>query len=247
MATTIDGINLTSVDLLCSIYYTLDTTIKSLDGIQLQNGHVVLFTELTDPTQNGIYTANISNNVLSWSRTTSFNTSADFLSGLYITVADGKINCDSTYFLEPNPTFVLGYSVLHCVQVKTSAILLKTLSDISGSSGGGSITGTIGIDSAHNTVNIRQTVTTTNRSGTIAAGGVAQTLMASNTNRKGFIIQNTSTQYPLYFEIGGTASTLTAFLDIGQAFSTDGSFAITDQISIFGPTTGTTFWCKEFV
>lgn len=85
----------------------------------------------------------------------------------------------------------------------------------------------------------------TNRSGTIAAGGTSQILMAANTNRGYLIIVNTS-DAPLYIKFGGTATTNDLPIAAGSgSFVMEGSFIATDAISIIGATTGKTFVAWE--
>lgn len=84
----------------------------------------------------------------------------------------------------------------------------------------------------------------TDRSGTIAAGGTAQTLAPSNTSRLSLTGQNTSTGNLGINEIGGTAaigSPGTYTIAAGQAFSV----ATNRAISIVGATTGQSFTATE--
>lgn len=84
----------------------------------------------------------------------------------------------------------------------------------------------------------------TDRSGTITAGGTAQTLAPSNAARTSLTGQNTSTGNLGINEIGGTAaigSPGTYTIAAGQAFS----IATNRAISIVGATTGQSFTATE--
>lgn len=85
------------------------------------------------------------------------------------------------------------------------------------------------------------------RSGTIAAGGTQQTLMAANAARRGFSIQNQSSG-PLYFNsVGAATADQNSFLvNPGDYFATDAHHVGTGAISIFGATTGQAFYAREF-
>lgn len=90
-------------------------------------------------------------------------------------------------------------------------------------------------------------VTETNRSGTITAGGVAQTLMAANAARGGFIIQNVSTG-DLWFSSVGTAaaSQPSIWLPAGSYYEPPETGVPITAISIFGATTGQAFTAREW-
>lgn len=86
----------------------------------------------------------------------------------------------------------------------------------------------------------------TDRSGTITSGGVAQTLSAANTGRRGFFIQNVSTG-DLWIRDGGTAAATqpSVWIPAGAFFEyTNG--VPTSALSIFGATTGQAFTAREW-
>lgn len=90
-------------------------------------------------------------------------------------------------------------------------------------------------------------VTYTDRSGTVTSGGVAQTLMAANTSRKGFFIQNQST-YDLWISSLGTAAATqpSLWLPAGAYYEPPDIGVPTAAISIFGATTGQAFAAREW-
>ncbi len=90
-------------------------------------------------------------------------------------------------------------------------------------------------------------VTYTNRSGTITAGGVAQVLMASNTSRGGFIVQNQSTG-DLWISSLGTAAAVepSIWLPPGSYYEPPSTGVPTAAISIYGGTTGQAFAAREW-
>lgn len=86
------------------------------------------------------------------------------------------------------------------------------------------------------------------RGGTIAAGGTAQSLMAANTTRRGFVIQNQSSA-ALYIKIGGAAATPdfnSMQVAAGAMYTTPPQHVSTGAISIYGATTGQAFYAVEF-
>lgn len=90
-------------------------------------------------------------------------------------------------------------------------------------------------------------VTFTDRSGTIATGGVAQQLMAANAARRGFWVQNTSLA-DLWISEVGTAAVAGASIQIpsGAIYETMAHAVPIAAISIFGATTGQSFAAREF-
>jgi hypothetical protein len=94
----------------------------------------------------------------------------------------------------------------------------------------------------------------TDRSGTIASGGTANTAIAANSARRYFLLQNLSNTV-LWVNFGVTAvqdqpsialkACGTAGDGTGGAIVFEGSFVPTGSISIIGPTTGSKFSCKE--
>lgn len=91
------------------------------------------------------------------------------------------------------------------------------------------------------------TATRTNQSGTIAAGGTAQTAIASNAARKGFEIQNQSAGN-LYFSTLAAAvqSQPSILLVPGAFYETPLGGAGTGAVSIIGATTGQAYAAREW-
>jgi len=89
--------------------------------------------------------------------------------------------------------------------------------------------------------------TLTNRSGTITAGGVAQTLAAINLARRHFFLQNLDRTNSLWvnFTTTAVASQPSIELTPGAVFSMDSGFVSTELISVIGPLTGQAFAAKE--
>ncbi|AJG19088.1 hypothetical protein [Cupriavidus basilensis] len=87
----------------------------------------------------------------------------------------------------------------------------------------------------------------TDRSGSIAAGGTAQVLMAANANRRAWWIQNNSSGDLWLNEIGGTAvlSQPSIQIQAGALYETPASYCSPSAISIIGATTGQTFTARE--
>lgn len=91
-------------------------------------------------------------------------------------------------------------------------------------------------------------VTPTDKSGTIASGGTAQTAIALNASRKGWCIQNppTATEV-LYVRSGTTATTTTGVtLSAGQQACSLPGLIDTGLISVLGATTSHAFQGTEY-
>src|SRR5690242_2422020 len=86
----------------------------------------------------------------------------------------------------------------------------------------------------------------TDRSGTITAGGAAQSVAPINANRSYIFIMNISTDR-LWINFGATAvqNQPSILLEVGAAFVLEANYIETEAISIIGPTTGQAFTAKE--
>jgi hypothetical protein len=91
-------------------------------------------------------------------------------------------------------------------------------------------------------------VSTIDRSGTITTGGAAQVLMAANSQRRGFWIQNVSGG-DLWINGTGTAAASQPSLRLpaGQLYESPAFGVMTTALSIFGTTTGQAFSAREIV
>jgi hypothetical protein len=88
---------------------------------------------------------------------------------------------------------------------------------------------------------------TTDRSGTITTGGTAQTLMAANTGRRGFSVQNLSSG-DLWISDVGTAAASQPSMKIlpDQVYESALTGVPRGAISIYGATTGQAFMAREW-
>jgi hypothetical protein len=84
------------------------------------------------------------------------------------------------------------------------------------------------------------------RSGAIAAGGTAQTLMAANSRRRGFFVQNNSTAALAISSVGAAGAAAGIVLQPGQLYEAPASGVPTTAISIHGATTGQRFDAREW-
>lgn len=86
----------------------------------------------------------------------------------------------------------------------------------------------------------------TDRSGSITAGGTAQSLCSASTNRRYIFIENISSG-DLWVDIGVTAVADQPSIKIvaGAAFVMEDQFVATGPFSIIGATTGQKFVAKE--
>jgi hypothetical protein len=93
---------------------------------------------------------------------------------------------------------------------------------------------------------ITSTGTLTDGSGTVTAGGTAQTVFAANAARRYLLIQNNSTS-ALWVNFTATAVAGQPSLQLaaGQAFVMENGTVSTEAISIIGATTGQAFTAKE--
>lgn len=86
------------------------------------------------------------------------------------------------------------------------------------------------------------------KSGSIASGGVSQLLIAANSTRKGWQLQNNSTQDLWFNELGGSATIAQPSFKLspGGAYESPVGASSTAAISIIGPTTGQSFTAREW-
>ena len=117
---------------------------------------------------------------------------------------------------------------------------------------GSAIAGKFGIDQTTpfttNAVTIVGAITKTDRSGTITSGGTSQQLMASNSIRKGWQLQNNSTGAIAFNELGSAASLTSGsfILQPGASYESPIGAISTAQINIIGATTGQSFTAREW-
>ncbi len=92
------------------------------------------------------------------------------------------------------------------------------------------------------------TATITSRSGTIATGATAQSLMVANAARKGWFIQNNSTGDLWVNRFGGTAiaGQPSLLIPAGALYETPDGGSGGNALSIYGATTGQTFTAAEW-
>lgn len=92
-------------------------------------------------------------------------------------------------------------------------------------------------------------VTKTDRSGAIALGGQAQTLMAANATRKGWSFQNKSNANIWFNDLGGTADPTAnnaTYLPPGAYYESEPGGASVAAISLIGDATGAQFAAREW-
>jgi len=89
--------------------------------------------------------------------------------------------------------------------------------------------------------------TLTDRSGTITAGGTAQTLAASNSSRKYLLIENQDSAESLWINFTTAAVTSQPSIELqpGATFVMDSAFVSTELVSVIAATTGHKFAAKE--
>jgi hypothetical protein len=134
-------------------------------------------------------------------------------------------------------TFALGQqAAASSIPVVLTAAQLSALTPLSTVS----ISGTVPVSAAP----IRGALT--DRSGTITAGGTAQTLAAANAARSTFFFQNNSSG-ALWINFTATAvqSQPSIQVSAGSSFSMDGRFVSTEAISVIGATTAQAWTAKE--
>ena len=89
--------------------------------------------------------------------------------------------------------------------------------------------------------------TATSRSGTIAAGGTAQSFMAANAARRGFTIQNQSSGDLFINGLAAAAPDGSSLkVEAGAIYETGAHHVGTGALSIYGATTGQIFYAREF-
>lgn len=87
--------------------------------------------------------------------------------------------------------------------------------------------------------------TENDRSGSIAAGGVGQAIMAANNSRSGWTLQNTSTSQLRFSDSGSMAGASSYMLGPGERFSPPATGVSYSPISVYGAVTGQTFSAVE--
>jgi len=86
-----------------------------------------------------------------------------------------------------------------------------------------------------------------NRSGTITAGTTAQTLMAADTTRNGFLFQNNSSGDLWIYPLGtATASQPSLKIASGGYYESPSKNIAVYAISVYGATTSQAFTCWEW-
>jgi hypothetical protein len=84
------------------------------------------------------------------------------------------------------------------------------------------------------------------RSGTITTGGVAQTLMPANPQRRGFWVQNHSAADLWVSGVGTAAASQPAIrIPAGLLYESPDFGVVTSAMSIFGASTGQAFSARE--
>lgn len=89
-------------------------------------------------------------------------------------------------------------------------------------------------------------VTYTDRSGTVTTGATAQVLMAANSARRGFFVQNNSTGNLTISSVGTASTTAGLVLAPGQLYEAPATGVPLTAISILGATTGQRFDAREW-
>lgn len=86
----------------------------------------------------------------------------------------------------------------------------------------------------------------TDRSGTVTTGATAQQLMAANSSRRGFFVQNNSTGILTISSVGTASTTAGLVLQPGQLYEAPSTGVPLTAISILGATTGQRFDAREW-
>ena len=86
----------------------------------------------------------------------------------------------------------------------------------------------------------------TSRSGTVAAGGTRQQLMAANASRKYLLIQNQSAG-ALYLRFTGNAAAdnTSLKLEAGGSYESNGAFCPNQAVDVYGATTAQAWFAVE--
>ncbi len=92
-----------------------------VDDITVVDGDTVLFTNTTNKTQRGLYTARVVSGFISYTRTFGFDTNDAYRSGLYITITAGTVYTNTLWKILPDRTLVTGASDLIFTQTTIGA------------------------------------------------------------------------------------------------------------------------------
>lgn len=87
-----------------------------------------------------------------------------------------------------------------------------------------------------------------NRSGTVAAGGTSQSLMAADANRRGVVFINNSVGSLWINELGAAAVLAQPSVEVkaGAYWETPARFDCRQAWAVIGATTGQSFTCREY-
>ena len=91
----------------------------TVDGVVLVAGDRVLVKNQTTGSQNGIYIAAAG----AWARAADVDASAELVSGMLVSVAEGTANADSTWMLATDGAIVLGTTALTWLNIKATVDL----------------------------------------------------------------------------------------------------------------------------
>lgn len=102
------------------------------------------------------------------------------------------------------------------------------------------------VDASGRLLTAPQGGSTTDRSGTITAGGTAQQAAAANTSRRWLFFQNVSDEV-MWIDFGAEAVADQPSIKVaaGSAYENPPHFCPTGAVSVIGATTGKAFTCKE--
>jgi hypothetical protein len=96
------------------------------------------------------------------------------------------------------------------------------------------------------TINTAQRGTLTDRSGTVATGGVSQQVMAANTARKYLLFENVSTEDKwINFTTAATAAQPSILIKPNGSYELEGNYITTEAMHVISASTSSPYTAKE--
>jgi hypothetical protein len=96
------------------------------------------------------------------------------------------------------------------------------------------------------TINTAQRGTLTDRSGTVATGGVSQQVMAANTARKYLLFENVSTEDKwINFTTAATAAQPSILIKPNGSYELEGNYITTEAMNVISASTSSPYTAKE--
>jgi hypothetical protein len=112
---TINGIRVVEAKLVAN-WIDFTQRVAVVDNTNIGDDLVLIY-NMDDPTENGLYQISVVNNIVDVIRSPDFDTSADYVAGLYVTIVNGLAFSGSLWKLDADSNFSLGADPLVFTQI----------------------------------------------------------------------------------------------------------------------------------